>query len=80
MAMMLVAVETNHPMDAHNLLVGSTDNSVLPEGVTQVLATAWTIELPKCSAFFAALIHNASRMNRKYVVAQLAEDIDPQNS
>lgn len=84
MAKMLLVVYADQHDEALKTVVQKTldqiSSSKLPEGVKQVHATAWTIEVPKCSAFFATLLYGVIRIDRAYVVSQVAEGTDPISS
>lgn len=73
----LVVVQAQHQDQLAAHLKSRRGDSPPPEGVTQVHATAWTVEVPKCSEFFANLLHDVGQLGRAYVVAQLAEGTDP---
>jgi hypothetical protein len=73
MTKILLAVERRNETDTHNLQLGTTGRSTLPEGAQRVHATAWVVEIPKCASFLATLIQNAERMARPYVYAELQD-------
>lgn len=80
MAKFLVVVETEHPDQIEQLLKSSMNGLPPPIGVKQESARVWTMELPKCSAFFATLLYTIHGYGRTVVVAQLAEGVDPKVS
>jgi hypothetical protein len=77
MAKMLVVVQTGNAEETAKAIYDRLGSSELPKGVMPVHRTAWTIELPMCSEFFAKLLQSVRNVGRGYVVAEVVPGTVP---
>ena len=56
----IVIIDPKSPADYENILKDATQGEPIPPGVTQIIRTAWLIDLHKSIGFFSGLLHSAN--------------------
>lgn len=56
----IVIIDPKNPADYQNILKDAAEAEPSPSGVTQIISTAWLIDLHKSIGFFSGLLHSAN--------------------